>query len=206
LGASIAGLSAASGLLDDPAFAETAKGLEDLLLRDFVRNGSLVKHDATAAVDASLLWLALPLGVVAMDDPLFVETARRVDDELEAPGGGIRRYLGDTFYGGGEWLLLTCWSGWVHAAAGRAERAMERLARVEIQATAALDLPEQVHDHPQSPDRVAEWTQRWGTEAIQVRRAGPAPGTAQRPRLSRSTPTTVAPSGLGPLTGARRPA
>jgi len=33
LGASIAGLSAASGLLDDPAFAETAKGLEDLLLR-----------------------------------------------------------------------------------------------------------------------------------------------------------------------------
>lgn len=113
MGASIAGLSAASGLLDDPAFAETAKGLEDLLLRDFVRNGSLVKHDATAAVDASLLWLALPLGVVAMDDPLFVETARRVDDELEAPGGGIRRYLGDTFYGGGEWLLLTCWSGWV---------------------------------------------------------------------------------------------
>lgn len=77
---------------------------------------------------------------------------------------------------------------------------------VEIQATAALDLPEQVHDHPQSPDRVAEWIQRWGTEAIQVRRAGPAPGTAQRPRLSRSTPTTVAPSGLGPLTGARRPA
>lgn len=128
MGASIAGLSAASGLLDDPAFAETAKGLEDLLLRDFVRNGSLVKHDATAAVDASLLWLALPLGVVATDDPLFVETARRVDDELEAPGGGIRRYLGDTFYGGGEWLLLTCWSGWVHAAAGRAERAMERLA------------------------------------------------------------------------------
>jgi hypothetical protein len=55
LGASIAGLSAASGLLDDPAFAETAKGLEDLLLRDFVLNGSLVKHDATAAVDASLL-------------------------------------------------------------------------------------------------------------------------------------------------------
>ncbi|MGI8717415.1 MAG: hypothetical protein ACR2JN_06260 [Lapillicoccus sp.] len=51
LGAS-AGLSAASGLLDDPAFAETAKGLEDLLLRDFVRNGSLVKRDATAAVDA----------------------------------------------------------------------------------------------------------------------------------------------------------
>ena len=141
MGAS-AGLSAASGLLDDPAFAETAKGLEDLLLRDFVRNGSLVKHDATAAVDASLLWLALLLGVVAMDDPLFVETARRVDDELEAPGAGIRRYLSATFYGGGEWLLLT-WSGWVHAAAGRAERAMERLAWVEIQVTAALDLPEQ---------------------------------------------------------------
>jgi len=85
LGASV-GLAAASGLFDDPAFAETAKGLEDLLLRDLVRNGSLVKHDATAAVDASLLWLALLLGVVAMDDPLFVETARRVDDELEAPG------------------------------------------------------------------------------------------------------------------------
>jgi len=165
LGASIAGLRAATALLGDPTFAAAANRLEDILRRDFVRDGSLVKHDATAAVDASLLWLALPLEVVATDDPLFVETARRVDDELQGPGGGIRRYLGDTFYGGGEWLLLTCWSGWVHATAGRTEDAMDRLAWVERQATSTLDLPEQVHDHPQSPDRVAEWVQRWGSEA-----------------------------------------
>jgi GH15 family glucan-1,4-alpha-glucosidase len=165
LGASVAGLRAAARMLDDDSLREASAALSDILDRDFVRDGSFVKHDATDGVDASLLWLGLPFGVVKLDDPRFVRTAERVERELAVRDGGVRRYLGDTFYGGGEWVLLTAWSGWVHHAAGRPEAAYERLAWIEAQATPQLDLPEQVGVHPQDPGRVAEWVNRWGPVA-----------------------------------------
>jgi hypothetical protein len=28
----------------------------------------------------------------------------------------VRRYLGDSYYGGGNWILLTAWLGWYRAA------------------------------------------------------------------------------------------
>ncbi|MEO7070485.1 MAG: hypothetical protein ABI131_08335, partial [Nostocoides sp.] len=119
----------------------------------------------TDGVDASLLWIAVPFGVVDVDDPAFVRTAERIEAELVTPSGGVVRYLGDTYYGGGEWLLLTAWSGWVHLTAGRVDVALERLQWVERQATETLDLPEQVTDHSQDPTRVAEWVERWGPVA-----------------------------------------
>jgi GH15 family glucan-1,4-alpha-glucosidase len=165
IGASIAGLHAAATLLGEPTWDAAADGLMEVLERDFVRDGSFAKHDATDAVDASLLWLALPFGVVEVDDPRFARTADRVERELRVPGGGVRRYLGDTFYGGGEWLLLSAWNAWAHHARGHHDAASEQLAWVERQATGALDLPEQVTGHPQDASRVAEWVDRWGPVA-----------------------------------------
>ena len=165
IGASIAGLRAAAELLGEPSFAGAADRLVAVLDKEFVHAGSFVKHDATTAVDASLLWLGLPFRVVNLDDPRFVETVRRVGEELAVPDGGVRRYLGDTFYGGGEWILLTAWYGWVQQALGRHDGALAALEWVEEQATAQLDLPEQVSDHPQSPVHVAEWVDRWGPVA-----------------------------------------
>lgn len=165
IAASVAGLRAGAALLGDARLARAAEDLFGVLERDFVRDGSFVKHDAADAVDASLLWIAVPFGVVPVDDPRFVRTAARVEAELVGPSGGVRRYLGDTFYGGGEWILLTAWSGWAHHAAGRANLASERLAWVERQVTGDLDLPEQVAHSPQAPDRVAEWVDRWGPVA-----------------------------------------
>ena len=165
IGASVAGLRSAAMLLGDHAWSAAADTLERTLERDFVRDGSFVKHDDTDGVDASLLWLAVPFGVVDIDDPRFVKTAERVERELRVPDGGVRRYLGDTFYGGGEWLLLTAWNAWSHHLSGRPDLAAEQLAWVERQATAQLDLPEQVNDNPQDPTRVDEWVQRWGPVA-----------------------------------------
>ena len=165
LAASVAGLRAAARLLGDEELATAGTALSEVLQRDLVRDGAFVKHDATEIVDGSLLWLGLPFRVVPLDDPRFVRTAERVESELRVPAGGVRRYVGDTFYGGGEWILLTAWSGWVHHAAGRPEAAYERLAWIEAQANAELDLPEQVGDHPQDPGRVAEWLHRWGPVA-----------------------------------------
>jgi GH15 family glucan-1,4-alpha-glucosidase len=100
-----------------------------------------------------------------VDDPRMVATAARIEAELVGPGGGVRRYLGDTFYGGGDWILLTAWLGWYRAARG--DLAGARAARdwIEAQATPEGLLPEQVTDAPQAPEMVEPWVRKWGPVA-----------------------------------------
>lgn len=54
-----------------------------------------------------MLWLAAPFAVVPADDPIMQRTVARIIEELSGPSGGVRRYRRGTFYGGGEWVLLT---------------------------------------------------------------------------------------------------
>ncbi|MGH3383532.1 MAG: glycoside hydrolase family 15 protein [Nocardioidaceae bacterium] len=165
IGASAAGLGAAARLLDDERLASAAAELVDVLAREFVRDGALRKDDATVRVDASLLWLALPLGVFDVNDAVFAATVDRVADDLQVKGRGVRRYLGDTYYGGGEWLLLTAWLGWVRCAQGNLETARLLRGWIEEQATEEGWLTEQVLDHPQDEQHIAPWQLRWGPVA-----------------------------------------
>ncbi|WUI02957.1 glycoside hydrolase family 15 protein [Spirillospora sp. NBC_00431] len=166
LAAIIAGLEAAADLLDRQPLMDRAASLRrELDSPAHLRDGGYVKHDASGAVDASLLWLSLPFGVVAADDPRMAKTAERIGAELTGPGGGIRRYLGDEFYGGGEWTLLTAWWGWYRAVLQDARGAREAARWVEAAATERGDLPEQLTDHPQFGDRVEPWERKWGPVA-----------------------------------------
>jgi GH15 family glucan-1,4-alpha-glucosidase len=165
LGAVIAGLTAAAELIGDNAATEHANALHGLLLEEHVRGGAFVKHTGSDGVDASLLWLATPFALVPADDPIMRQTVARIIDELTGPSGGIRRYLGDTFYGGGEWVLLTAWLGTHMAAMGDLDAARQQLDWVESRFTASGHLPEQVTEHPQAPDMVMPWVTRWGPVA-----------------------------------------
>jgi isomaltose glucohydrolase len=165
LGAVIAGLTAAAELIGDITATEHVEALRALLRKEHVRDGALVKHTGSTGVDASLLWLATPFAVLPADDPIMRRTVARIVDELTGPSGGIRRYLGDTFYGGGEWVLLTAGLGAHLAAIGDLDGAQHRLAWVESTFTADGHLPEQITDHPQTPDMVAPWLTRWGPVA-----------------------------------------
>jgi GH15 family glucan-1,4-alpha-glucosidase len=165
LGAVIAGLTAAAKLIRDNAAAEHAHALRGLLLHEHVRDGAFVKHTGNHGVDASLLWLATPFVVVPTDDPIMRRTVARIIDELTGPSGGVRRYLGDTFYGGGEWVLLTAWLGTYLTAMGDSDDARQRLDWVESMFTADGHLPEQLTEHPQVPNMVAPWVTRWGPVA-----------------------------------------
>ena len=165
LGAVIAGLAAAGELVGDVAAVSHAEVLRGLLLDEHARVGAFVKHTGSDGVDASLLWLATPLAVVPANDPIMRRTVARIIDELSGPSGGVRRYLGDTFYGGGEWVLLTAWLGTHMAAVGDLDGARQRLAWVESRFTADGHLPEQVTEYPQAPDMVAPWVMRWGPVA-----------------------------------------
>jgi len=92
-------------------------------------------------------------------------TIAQIEAHLRRPGGGVYRYLGDTYYGGGEWVLLAAWLGWYYTEVGEEERASELLNWVEAQADDEGHLPEQVSTHLLATDRYAEWEARWGPVA-----------------------------------------
>lgn len=129
-----------------------------------IADSHLVKYLGTDAVDASLLAASTPFRLLDPDDPLMVATATRIERDL-ADEGGVHRYLLDTYYGGGQWTLLSAWLGWYFMEAGDRERGRRYLDWVAAQANANGDLPEQVGGRLLAPDRFAEWEERWGPVA-----------------------------------------
>jgi GH15 family glucan-1,4-alpha-glucosidase len=104
--------------------------------------------DLTAAeerLDASLL--VLPF--LGFDD---VDVA-----PLVSAGGGVHRHLEDTYYGGGEWLLLTAMLGLAER-----DRATECLEWIMAHATEEGFLPEQSQDHLLAPEQWEPWVAKWG--------------------------------------------
>lgn len=165
LAAIAAGLDAAGRLLDTTDLHATAAALTRRINTDHVVDGTYIKHDADHGVDASLLWLALPFDLVAVDDPVMAATAAQIRRDLQVDGGGVRRYLGDTFYGGGEWILLTAWLGWYDAVCGNEPAASGHQRWIEQHATGDGHLPEQTTAHPQQADMVQQWIEQWGPVA-----------------------------------------
>jgi isomaltose glucohydrolase len=165
LGSVFAGLRAASSLLGSGRWSEAASRVHARLLADHVVDGRFRKGPDDDRVDASLLWLSAPFEVLPRDDPRIVATVEAVRRDLSGPGGGVYRYLGDTYFGGGQWLLLTSWLAWFDALAGAADLAAAGQQWVREQARPNGDLPEQVCAHAQDPSMVEPWVERWGTVA-----------------------------------------
>jgi len=167
LAAVAAGLRAATDLLDDPArtadATRAADAIEALILEQGTHDGHLAKWLGSTAVDGSLLSCLTAFATVEPGSPLAEATYLRVLADLRADG--VYRYRGDTFYGGGEWLLLTAWLGWYETLTGRDELARTRLGWIAAQATPEGWLPEQVTGRAQDPSFVPVWTKRWGPVA-----------------------------------------
>ncbi len=136
-----------------------------LLAHHVAPEGHFRKSNANDAVDASLLWTAVPYGVVDVRDPIFARTLARIERDLLRPGGGVYRYAADTYYGGGEWILLTAWLAWTYVKLGRTDDARRLLRWIEAQANDAGELPEQVSEHPLDASYYPEWEARWGKVA-----------------------------------------
>lgn len=165
LGAVAAGLASAGRLLDRSEFAREAERVRRHVLSVFVRDGRITRSRGDTRLDGSLLWLALPFELLPLEDPWIAATVAGVRAELTGPGGGVRRFLGDTYFGGGEWILLTCSLGWIDARTGN--RAAFEQARdwVRGQALPNGDLPEQVTGDAQVPEMIEVWERRWGPVA-----------------------------------------
>ncbi len=128
-----------------------------------VVGGRLVKWLGGDGLDASLIACATPFRLLAPNDPVMRSTVQGLEDSLAH--GGVHRYSADTYYGGGEWLLLAALLGWHYAEVGRFDDAWAQLRWVATHARPNGDLPEQVAVHLLAPQREKEWIERWGASA-----------------------------------------
>ncbi|MBC7264899.1 MAG: glycoside hydrolase [Chloroflexi bacterium] len=165
LAAIYGGLRAIADHLGDRRAGEAAEEIRSFVLGNAVQKGHLVKFVGNPEVDASLLAVATPYRLLDVGDPLMRDTVARIEQELGSPSGGLHRYRHDTYYGGGEWILLTAWLGWYYAENGQLDRARAIQAWVEAQATPRGDLPEQVPVNLNDPSYYPVWLERWGTIA-----------------------------------------
>lgn len=172
LAADLAGLRALLAFSDearaDRTIRAAAAELADRLQGQGRGSGAWTKWDGSDAVDASLLWIGAPYGLVSPTDDRFAATLARIESELVSPDGGVHRYADDTYYGGGEWVLLTGGLGRVYlrrGADGDRERAVRCLRWIEGQATPDGALPEQVATFALHPESVEEWRATWGESA-----------------------------------------
>jgi GH15 family glucan-1,4-alpha-glucosidase len=161
-GAVLAGLEAAGRLLGEDVWTREAGVIRAALLDRFVEEGRFQRGPHDPRLDGSLLWLGVPFAVLPPDDALIHRTVEAIRRELTGPTGGVYRYRGDTYFGGGEWLLLTSSLAWHDGVTGNADGFERSRAWVRAQALSNGDLPEQVTTAAQDPAMVGPWERRWG--------------------------------------------
>jgi GH15 family glucan-1,4-alpha-glucosidase len=113
-------------------------------------------------VDASLLGLFMPIQLKAFNHPVMQATLQKIEQDLVSPSGGVHRYLEDEYYGGGEWILLTAWLGWVSAANHDLTKAKQIRTYIESKQNPQGNLPEQISENVLRPNRVQPWVEKWG--------------------------------------------
>jgi len=98
--------------------------------------GHFVKFPDFPAVDASLLGLAVPYGVVHPGDPIMLKTVEQIESTILREAG-LHRYAKDSYYGGGGWILLTAWLGWYYVEL--ATKCPDLVPRLQEKITACQD-------------------------------------------------------------------
>jgi len=125
--------------------------------------GRWQKFVGNSQVDASLLSLSTPYRLVQPDDPLMRRTVDKIETDLYR--GGVKRYATDTYYGGGQWILLAAWLGWYWWEVGERKKARKLRRWIEAQANERGWLPEQVAVDVNNKSMIARWIEKWGPSA-----------------------------------------
>jgi oligosaccharide amylase len=61
------------------------------------------------SIDASILGLSFPYGLIPADDPRMIKTAEQIENAFNYKIGGIGRYPEDVYFGGNPWIITTLW-------------------------------------------------------------------------------------------------
>ncbi|HEX4444230.1 MAG TPA: glycoside hydrolase family 15 protein [Galbitalea sp.] len=135
-----------------------------LITTSGLAEGGLAKWLGSSATDASLLALIAPLELIEATSAIGLSTIARVARDLSFEGG-VHRYLLDSFYGGGQWPLLSCMLGLAYNAAGDRDSALAFLAWAVGTEGPSGSLPEQVPNHLLAPEVRDSWLEKWGPVA-----------------------------------------
>ncbi len=163
LGAIYAGLTAAQRLVPGLALGDIPQQIREFVLKHgLTPGGELAKSVGLDRVDANLLSVAVPHGLLSPDDPVMRRTVARIERELHAPNGGVHRHLEDVYYGGGVWVLLALWLAWYYLESGDVQRADDLITWSEKQADSDYHLPEQVNTTMLAPAYYEAWVARRG--------------------------------------------
>jgi GH15 family glucan-1,4-alpha-glucosidase len=165
LTALFAGLQEVAALTGNHMASDTANEIRSYILKNAVKDGHLTKFVGSKEVDANLLGVAIPYRLLSINNSIMRRTVEKIESDLLSPSGGLHRYRQDTYYGGGEWILLTAWLGWYYAEIGQLDRARSILDWVDNQAVPNGDLPEQISVNMNDPSHYGIWVERWGTVA-----------------------------------------
>lgn len=157
------GLSSVGKALGRRDLEQAAARIKRYVLSRLTRGERLVKDSGSDEPEASTLWAIVPFGMLAPDDPVAVGTVKSIEEVLV--GGGVRRYPSDTYYGGGEWVILAAWLGWYYVLIGMPQRAREFLRWIVARANDRGELPEQVPSNLNCPRFYQTWVNRWGNIA-----------------------------------------
>ncbi len=165
LAALYGGLNAANDILGDNRYATQATAIKHMVLSEGVRDGAISKYIGSGLVDGSLVHIATPYRLLEPNDPLMRATVARIESELRRNNGGVYRYTEDTYYGGGQWVLLTAYLGWYYTEVGELERAEALLEWIERATNTEGHLPEQIAADLNQPEYLPIWNERWGISA-----------------------------------------
>ncbi|KAM5388013.1 hypothetical protein ACJA88_001273 [Fusarium oxysporum] len=100
----------------------------------------------TYTQDISTIALAVPFGVLALDDPRIVATVDSIRNKLwNDQVGGLHRYDNDSYGGGNPWPLATLWLAIYEGERDNKEEAKRLVEWVVDHSTVAGLVPEQVH-------------------------------------------------------------
>lgn len=144
--------------------ANTAKETMELIHSRGVFNGRLAKWIDGNGLDASLIALIAPFNLFESDQSVAEATVGAVASELGI--FGTYRHLGDWYFGGGKWPLLSCFLGLAYISLGQEEKAQEILDWVTSVTNKDLELPEQLEEPLLQPDKRAQWIEQWGEPAV----------------------------------------
>lgn len=155
--ASIYGGLNACQTLTERDYSEALKAIKWLV----DRQDHFTKSIGSDLVDGSLLGLSVPYGLVEHDDPRMLATMARIEADLYH-GGGLKRYALDTYYGGGDWVLLAAWKGWYDIVNGEPQKAEAVRDWIESVADPSGQLAEQVPLTLNDPSYYSYWVKQWG--------------------------------------------
>lgn len=158
------GTQAMSPWMDDTHSGALIREIKEAIRKGKHFSGYYPKHLGSDLVDASLIWLSVPYGVVDPLEPGMVKTIQEIEKHLLIQGG-VKRYSQDTYYGGGRWILLSGFLGWYYVRTGRKEEAATLRNWIAAQSLEDGSLPEQISDMVNDPSMIQPWIDRWGNVA-----------------------------------------